>query len=106
MPNKKTRLEIYFDVLRAIKSGNNRKTWIMRAANISWHRLNEMLTSLISQGFVEEVKTLHWSDKRIKTSYDFTLRGEKMMSYLEQCEVLSDEVDLGELLKDKDSSVK
>ena len=106
MPNKRTRLEIYFDVLRAIKSGNNRKTWIMRVANISWHRLNELLTFLISQGFVEEVKTLHWSEKRIRTSYTFTLRGEKMMSYLEQCDVLSYEVDFGDLLKDKDSSVK
>jgi predicted transcriptional regulator len=106
MPDKRTRLKIYFDILRAIKSGSNRKTWIMRAANISGYKFNEMLTSLISQGFVEELKTLNWNDKRKRTSYNLTPRGKRTMSYLEQCELLSDKVILGELLKDEDLSVK
>lgn len=106
MPNRRTRLEIYFDVLRAIKKGNNKKTRIMRAANISWQRLNEMLSSLISQGFIEEVKTLHWHDKRIRETYDFTPKGETMISYLEYCDEFLKEIDLRELFKDKDSRVR
>ena len=104
--NKRTRLRIYVDVLRAINDGYNRKTWIMRATNISWNVLSEMLSSLFSQGFIEEVKTLYWWDKQIRTSYDLTPRGERIMSYLEYYEVFSDEVDIRDLLKDKDSRVK
>ena len=78
----------------------------MRAANISWHILNEMLASLFSQDFIEEVKTLQWGDKQIRTSYDLTPRGERIMSYLEHYEVFSDDVDIEDLLKDKNSRVK
>ena len=106
MPNRRTRLEIYFDVLRAIKNGNNVKTHIMNAANVSHKRLNEMLEYLVSQGFIEEVKTLNWRDKRVGVSYDFTPRGEKVMSYLKYCGEFLDEIDLDGFFKDKYSRVK
>jgi predicted transcriptional regulator len=106
MPNRRTRLEIYFDVLRAIKNGSNMKTHIMNAANVSHKRLNEMLKYLVSQGFIEEVRTLNWRDKRVGVSYDFTPRGEKVMSYLKYNDEFLDEIDLGVLFKDKYSRVK
>ncbi len=106
MPKRRTRLEMYFDVLIAMKRGNNNKTSIMNAANISWKTLNEILGSLMSQGFVEEVKTLQWRDRRIKVYYDFTARGEKMMIYLRYHNEILDEIDLKELFKDRDSRVR
>jgi len=106
MPKRRTRLEMYFDVLIAMKRGNNNKTSIMNAANISWKTLNEILGSLMSQGFVEEVKTLQWNDRRIKVYYDFTARGEKMMIYLRYHNEILDEIDLKELFKDRDSRVR
>lgn len=106
MPKRRTRLEMYFDVLMAMKRGNNNKTSIMNAANISWKTLNEILGSLMSQGFVEEVKTLQWRDRRIRVYYDFTARGEKMMIYLKYHNEILDEIDLKELFKDRDSRVR
>ncbi len=106
MPKRRTRLEMYFDVLLAMKRGNNNKTSIMNAANITWKTLNEILGSLMSQGFVEEVKTLQWRDRRIKVYYDFTARGEKMMIYLRYHNEILDEIDLKELFKDRDSRVR
>ena len=105
MPKRRTRLEIYFDVLRAIKNGNDRKTRMMHAANISGHRLNEILDSLICQGFIEELKTLHWGDKQISVKYDFTPKGEKIMNYLEYTEEFLSEIDLKELFRDKDTRI-
>jgi predicted transcriptional regulator len=105
LPNRRTRLEIYFDVLRAIRNGNNRKNRIMQAAYVSWTILNELLNSLVSQGFIEEIKTLHWRDKRIRLTYDFTPRGEKMMSYLEYNEKFLKEIDLRELFKDRNTRI-
>lgn len=106
MPKRRTRLEMYFDVLMAMKRGNNNKTSIMNAANISWKTLNEIMGSLMSQGFVEEVKTLQWRDRRIRVYYDFTARGEKMMIYLRYHNEILDEIDLKELFKDRDSRVR
>ena len=105
MPQRRTRLEMYFDVLTALKNGNNKKTSIMHAANISWQTLNEILGSLISQGLVEEIKSLHWRDKRIRVYYDFTARGEKMISYLRYQDEFLNNLDLKELFKDKDSRI-
>jgi len=105
VPKRRTRLEIYFDVLRAIKNGSDIKTRMMQAANISGHRINEILKSLICQGFIEELKTIHWSDKKIRVTYDFTPKGEKIMNYLEYTEEFLNEIDLKELFRDKDSRV-
>jgi predicted transcriptional regulator len=105
VPKRRTRLEIYFDVLRAIKNGNGIKTRMMHAANISGHRLNEILNSLICQGFIEELKTLHWSDKKIRVTYDFTPKGEKITNYLEYTEEFLSEMDLKELFRNKDTKI-
>lgn len=105
MPRRRTRLEIYFDVMMALNHGNNKKTSIKHAANISWQTLNEILGSLISQGLVEEIKSLHWRDRRIRTYYDFTARGENMMSYIKYHNEFLDNIDLKELFKDKDTRV-
>lgn len=50
---RRSKLEIYVDVLRAIYRGINRPTKIMFAANLSWKTLKEVLDYLERQGIIE-----------------------------------------------------
>ena len=82
MPKRRTRLEMYFDVLVAIRRGKTKGTHIMQHANMSWNTLNTILSSLMNLEMVKEVSTMHWKDKRIRKCYQFTEKGESMMKYL------------------------
>jgi len=50
---RRSKLEIYIDVLRVIERGIHKPTKIMFAANISWKPLNEILVNLERQGLIE-----------------------------------------------------
>ncbi|MCX8170816.1 MAG: hypothetical protein N3E47_02410 [Candidatus Bathyarchaeota archaeon] len=50
---RRSRLEIYIDVLRIIGCGVNKPTRIMFAANLSWKSLNEVLSDLERHGLIE-----------------------------------------------------
>lgn len=52
MTNKRSRLEIFLDVLRVINNGTQKPTHIMYRSNLSWVPLNEVLESLLAQGLV------------------------------------------------------
>ena len=49
---KRSRLEIYYDVLEAINSGTYKPTRIMYKTLLSWNMLNEILKPLIDNGFI------------------------------------------------------
>jgi len=51
---RRSKLEIYVDILGAIASGNVGPTRIMYKANISWQVLQETLDFLMSNGFLAE----------------------------------------------------
>jgi len=72
---KRSRLEIYFDVLRVIMKGITRPTRIMYSANLSWNSIQEILTTLVQQGFIVE--------ETVKNSkrYEITEKGERILSY-------------------------
>jgi len=50
---RRSKLEIYIDVLRIIERGIHKPTRIMFAANISWKPLTEILANLERQGLIE-----------------------------------------------------
>ncbi|MEM2593912.1 MAG: winged helix-turn-helix domain-containing protein [Candidatus Bathyarchaeia archaeon] len=50
---RRSRLEIYVDVLRIIRRGVNKPTRIMFAANLSWRALKEIIADLERHGFIE-----------------------------------------------------
>ncbi|MBS7641395.1 MAG: winged helix-turn-helix domain-containing protein [Candidatus Bathyarchaeia archaeon] len=50
---RRSRLEIYMDVLRIIGSGVNKPTRIMFAANLSWRALKEIIADLERSGLIE-----------------------------------------------------
>jgi len=52
MPLKRSKIEIYLDVLKAIKKGTYKPTRIMYRTNLSWKPLMEVLDALNNQGLV------------------------------------------------------
>ena len=82
MVERRTRLEIYFDVLIAIMKGHHGKSQITHEANITPRNLDSILESLISLELIEGVKDLDWRGGEMRIHYGFTARGESLMRYL------------------------
>lgn len=72
---KRSRLEICFDVLRVVMKGVCKPTRIMYSANLSWNSLQDILTSLINQGFLKE--EMEENSRR----YEITEKGERVLMY-------------------------
>ena len=51
---RRSQMEIYMDILRAVAEGRRRPTHIMYRANLSWARLRRYLNFLVKQGLLEE----------------------------------------------------
>ncbi|UCD45068.1 MAG: hypothetical protein JSV27_00745 [Candidatus Bathyarchaeota archaeon] len=97
MDNRRSRLEIYLEVLQIIKSGTSKPTRIMYQANISWQPLVRILGSMVSQGLVDEVDTTtvvrRRRDKRTSKVYKITMKGEQVIRYFKGAK----ELELGDL---------
>lgn len=70
MKKKRERIEIIYDILKAIqdKGPNAKPTHILYKSNLSSQMLKEYLNELVGKGFIEENKTKN-------TVYDLTERG-------------------------------
>lgn len=77
MVRKRSRLEMYLDVLETIKSGVNKPTNIMYKCNLSWIPTQEIIASLIEKGLIDV------TEKRRKKTYEITEKGRDLLSYLE-----------------------
>lgn len=64
MTPKRSRLEIYIDVLRIISKGTRKPTRIMYGANLSWNPLNSVLRSMLKQDLIRQKRegrhSLYW----------------------------------------------
>ena len=78
---RRSRLEIYLDVLLAIKKGISKPTQVMYEANLSWRPLQDILDSLVSRGLVEEYDVKRLRDRRSKSGYRLTQKGENVAGY-------------------------
>jgi predicted transcriptional regulator len=84
LDSRRSKLEIYLEVLNIIKNGIYKPTRIMYQANISWQPLMRILGSMISQGLVDEIdlkKQNRKRDKRTSKMYRITLKGEQVIRY-------------------------
>jgi predicted transcriptional regulator len=81
MTHRRSRLEIYLDVLWAIKKGISKPTRVMYEANLSWGPLQDILDSLVSKGLVEEFDVKHIRDKRSNVGYRLTQKGDNVVRY-------------------------
>ena len=51
---RRSKLQIFEDILRAIESGEYKPTRIMYKSNLSWNSLNKILNSMIDLDLIEE----------------------------------------------------
>ena len=87
MSSRRSRFEIYVDVLSEIKNGSNKPTQIMYAANLSWRPLQEILRSLVGQGLIAEIEE-EIKDKRTKVQFDLTMKGDNVVRYYSKAKSL------------------
>jgi len=90
--NRRSRLEIYLEVLHIIKGGTSKPTRIMYQANISWQPLVRILGSMVSQGLIDEIDTTTGGrrrrDKRTSKVYQITMKGEQVIRYFKGAKAL------------------
>jgi predicted transcriptional regulator len=77
MSGKRSKLEIYLDILRIINKGETKPTRIMYRANLSWIPLQEVFQSLIAQGIIDE------SERNKRKQYTITEKGRRALRYFE-----------------------
>ena len=72
---RRSRLEIYFNILDVIEEGTNKPTQIMYKTNLSWATLQEIFTPLLDGGFIREEK------QRNSKKYYVTEKGRNALDY-------------------------
>jgi len=60
--NRRSRFEIYMDIMMALTEGPKNPTRLMYTTNLSWTPLQDCLRTLLEQGFVTEID--HSSNRR------------------------------------------
>ena len=87
---RRSKLEIYLEVLRIIKIGTSKPTRIMYSANISWQPLMRVLDSLSFQGLINEIDVSEGRkrDKRTSKIYEITMKGEQVIRYFKDAKEL------------------
>ena len=88
MTRRRSKLEIYLDVLWVIKNGTRKPTRIMYGANLSWKPLQRILDSMMSQDLIREVDASHSRDKRTNIFYEITQKGENVVKYFNRAKDL------------------
>ena len=87
MSTRRSRFEIYVDVLTQIKNGSSKPTQIMYAANLSWRPLQEILRSLATQSLISEMEE-EIKDRRTKVQFNLTMKGENVVRYYSKAKSL------------------
>lgn len=87
---RRSRLELYLEVLNVIKNGTEKPTRIMYGANLSWTLLKGILSSLEAQDLVEMIDVSESRDRRSARIYRITVKGEHLMRYFHHAEQLLD----------------
>jgi len=86
MSSRRSKFEIYIDILTEIKRGTVIPTRIMYGANLSWKPLEQTLKTLIAQGLIIEQSMD--DDKRTKKAYALTEKGENVLKYFNRAKGL------------------
>ena len=76
MTQKRSRLEVYLDILKVISNGTHKPTRIMYGANLSWKPLMKALESMLEQGLIN-------ADEKHAT-YTITEKGRDVLHYFDK----------------------
>jgi len=82
MTRKRSKLEIYLDILKTVKSGVNKPTNIMYRCNLAWRPFKKVLKTLIDNDLIEIV------NKGNRKTYELTQRGQEFLKQFETAETL------------------
>ena len=72
---RRSRLEIYFEILDVVYRGVDKPTRIMYKTNLSWITLHQIFDTLINGGFIGE------TDSKNSKRYYITEKGKGALSY-------------------------
>jgi predicted transcriptional regulator len=75
---KRSKLEIYLDILKVISKGTHKPTRIMYSSNLSWKPLTKSLESMMEQGLIKLEKD------GIRSTYHVTKKGKEILNYLNE----------------------
>lgn len=78
MSKKRSKLEIYLEVLETIMAGYSKPTNIMYKCNLSWITLKEILDSLTDKGLVTAI------ERNNRKLYLITEKGRSIVNRLEE----------------------
>ena len=78
MAHKRSRLEIYLDILKVIRQGTHKPTRIMYRTNLSWKPLMKILDSMLDQGLINKVE-----DGK-HTTYNIGDKGRSVLGYFDK----------------------
>jgi predicted transcriptional regulator len=82
MTRKRSKLEIYLDILKTVKSGVNKPTNIMYRCNLAWKPFKRILKTMI------ETDLLVIVDRGNRKTYELTERGQAFLKQFETAEAL------------------
>jgi len=77
---RRSQMEIYIDILRAVADGKKKPTHIMYRANLSWTRLKRYINFLISQSLLSE------EINEGTTVFSLTQKGKEVIGYFKMIE--------------------
>jgi len=98
MKHRRSKLEIYLDVIQIIKNGTRKPTRIMYGANLSWKPLQHILRSMVSQELIREIDARDGRDKRTNKYYEITQKGENVVKYFKRAKGLLELEEVGKIL--------
>jgi len=71
---RRSKMEIYMDILKTVAEGRRKRTHIMYGANLDWYRVTDHIDSLIKQDLLKKT-----DDDSI--CYTLTQRGKEVLEY-------------------------
>jgi len=77
---RRSKMEIYLDILRVVSEGNHKPTHIMYRANLSWERLKKYLKFLASQDLLISAQ------RNEGTRFEITEKGRELLKYFRKIE--------------------
>ena len=77
MTSKRSKLEIYLDILKVIKRGTHKPTRIMYRTNLSWKPLMKILEALLEQDLIIAIKRIN------RQEFEITHKGREILSHFE-----------------------
>lgn len=78
MARKRSRLEIYLDILQAVRRGVSKPTQIMFRTNLSWMPLQQIFESMITQDLIRGI------EDNGRKRYMITEKGERVLRYFNE----------------------